>query len=48
MSNARPWLANYPSGVPANIDAEAYPTLVKLFEECFRRGVYYPPPVSLS
>lgn len=37
MSNARPWLANYPSGVPANIDAEAYPTLVKLFEECFRK-----------
>ncbi|NRB62665.1 MAG: AMP-binding protein, partial [Saprospiraceae bacterium] len=37
MSNARRWLAYYPSGVPANIDAEAYPTLVKLFEECFRK-----------
>ena len=37
MSDARPWLANYPSGVPANIDTEAYPTLVKLFEECFSK-----------
>lgn len=33
MSDPRPWLANYPKGVPANIDPEAYPTVVALLEE---------------
>jgi len=37
MSESRPWLTNYPSGVPANIDAEAYASLVALFEECFKK-----------
>ncbi|MDX1479844.1 MAG: AMP-binding protein [Saprospiraceae bacterium] len=27
MSEARPWLANYPTGVPANIDPDKYPNL---------------------
>ena len=29
----RPWLKTYPTGVPANIDADAYPNLLSLFEE---------------
>lgn len=33
MSDPRPWLANYPKGVPANIDPEAYPSVVALLEE---------------
>ena len=33
----RPWLAHYPSGVPATIDASGYASLVDLLEECFRR-----------
>jgi long-chain acyl-CoA synthetase len=33
----RPWLKNYPSGVPANIDYTVYENLVQFFEECFIR-----------
>ncbi|MCO6477887.1 MAG: AMP-binding protein [Phaeodactylibacter sp.] len=35
MSDQRPWLKQYPHGVPANINPEAYATLVELFEETF-------------
>lgn len=37
MSENRPWLSNYPSGVPANIDPQSYATLVDLFEETFAK-----------
>ena len=40
----RPWLASYPQGVPADIDAGIYPSLVALMEESFhkyRRRVAY-------
>ncbi|MCR5865781.1 long-chain-fatty-acid--CoA ligase [Aquincola sp. J276] len=33
----RPWLAHYPPGVPAEIDASGYSSLVDLLEDCFRR-----------
>ena len=33
----RPWLRSYPAGVPAEIDAGAYPSLVALLGESFRR-----------
>ncbi len=33
----RPWLAAYPPGVPADIDASAYPSLVGLMEESFSK-----------
>ena len=33
----RPWLAHYPPGVPGDIAAEAYPSLVALMEESFQR-----------
>ncbi|HEX7130812.1 MAG TPA: AMP-binding protein [Rhodanobacteraceae bacterium] len=36
-SSERPWLANYPQGVPAGINAEAYPSLVAMFEETCAR-----------
>jgi len=32
----RPWLRNYPPGVPAEIDQTRYPSLVAMFEESFR------------
>jgi long-chain acyl-CoA synthetase len=35
MSEQRPWLKNYPSGVPVNIDSEQYASLVDFLEECF-------------
>src|ERR1044071_5541183 len=31
----RPWLAAYPQGVPADIDASQYHSLVQLMEESF-------------
>ena len=33
----RPWLKLYPSGVPANIDPDSYPTVVSLVEESFKK-----------
>ncbi|NMM11329.1 MAG: long-chain-fatty-acid--CoA ligase [Polaromonas sp.] len=33
----RPWLKAYPVGVPADIDASQYPSLVALMEESFKR-----------
>jgi long-chain acyl-CoA synthetase len=32
----RPWLKNYPPGVPAEIDTSRYPSLVAMFEESFQ------------
>ncbi len=37
MNEPRPWLKNYPSGIPANIDVEAYETLVDMVNEAFRK-----------
>lgn len=37
MSEERPWLKNYEKGVPANIDPDAYPTVVALLEETFKK-----------
>jgi len=37
MSESRPWLAKYPSGIPANIDPDAYKCLVDLFKETFEK-----------
>lgn len=33
----RPWLKSYPPGMPANIDAEAYPSIIAFAEESFKR-----------
>ncbi len=33
----RPWLKNYPVGIPANIDANQYETLVDFLRECFTK-----------
>ena len=33
MTEQRPWLANYPKGVPANIDPDKYPNLVEMIAE---------------
>jgi len=33
----RPWLKNYPVGIPANIDATQYETLVDFLKECFAK-----------
>ena len=36
------WLAQYPRGVPANIDVEQYPSLVALLEESFKKYALLP------
>jgi long-chain acyl-CoA synthetase len=35
--NNRPWLSAYPEGVPADIDASQYASLVQLMEESFQK-----------
>jgi len=42
MPANRPWLSNYPSGVPANIDPDQYSSLIEMFEETFKK--YAPKP----
>ena len=37
MSNERPWLANYPAGVPAQIDLDTYASVAAVLEEAFTR-----------
>ena len=37
IQNSKPWLKNYPKGVPENIDISGYSSLVALFEDSFRR-----------
>ena len=37
MSNERPWLDHYPDGVPAQIDLDAYASVVAVLEEAFER-----------
>ncbi len=36
-SRTKPWLASYPAGVPAEIDARVYGSLVDLLDEAFRK-----------
>jgi long-chain acyl-CoA synthetase len=37
MTMERIWLKHYPAGVPADIDASRYPSLIELFEESFAK-----------
>ncbi|WP_395644058.1 AMP-binding protein [Rudaea sp.] len=41
-SNDRPWLASYPSGIPAEIDVNAYSSIAALFEETCERFRHRP------
>jgi long-chain acyl-CoA synthetase len=38
----KPWLAHYPPGVPAEIDVDAYTSLVQMFEQCCERFAHAP------
>ncbi len=37
MTDQRPWLKNYPTGIPANIDPDAYACLTDMFDETFTK-----------
>jgi len=38
----RPWLKNYPNGVPANIDPDQYSNLLDFFDEKFEQFADWP------
>ncbi|MDZ7879115.1 MAG: AMP-binding protein [Saprospiraceae bacterium] len=42
MSAERPWLKNYPSGMPANINPDQYPNLLAILDETFDKYRYKP------
>jgi long-chain acyl-CoA synthetase len=42
MSSERPWLAQYPKGVPAEINPEAYRSIVDVFEQAVERFRHRP------
>ena len=37
MNEQRPWLKNYPSGIPANINPDQYAYLIQMLEEAFTK-----------
>jgi len=37
MIEERPWLKNYPKGVPANIDADAFSSVAEMLEGCLKK-----------
>ena len=37
MTDQRPWLQNYPKGIPANIDENAYSSIVALLDETLKK-----------
>ncbi len=37
MADERPWIKNYPAGIPANIDPAQYSTIVDFAEDCFKK-----------
>ena len=37
MTHTKPWLSQYPEGVPAEIKADAYPSLVAVLDEAFQK-----------
>jgi len=37
MSTEKPWLKNYPSGIPANINVDKYGSLVEMFDSVFKK-----------
>ena len=37
VNPSKPWLKNYPEGVPHDVDISKYDSLLDMFEECFER-----------
>ena len=37
MTEQRPWLAQYPAGIPANINAEQYPQLIDYIRDAYKK-----------
>ena len=43
MSNDRPWLAQYPAGVPSQIDVDEYPSIVSVLDNAIANYRDRPP-----
>jgi long-chain acyl-CoA synthetase len=37
MNDQHPWLKHYPTGIPVNIDADAFPSVVAVMEDMFKK-----------
>ena len=37
VNPSKPWLKNYPEGVPHDVDISEYDSLLDMFDECFER-----------
>jgi acyl-CoA synthetase (AMP-forming)/AMP-acid ligase II len=48
MDTNKPWLSSYPAGVPHDVDLGAYPSLVDLLEESFRKNASSPVSVCME
>lgn len=46
--DSKPWLKNYPAGVPHDVDLTQYPSLVELLEESFRKHARSPVTVCME
>jgi long-chain acyl-CoA synthetase len=44
--HTQPWLATYrANGIPAEINADAYPSVVAMLDEAMMKQTWTPPPV---
>ena len=48
MSIERPWLAEYPAGVPAEIDVDEFPSIVSVLEQAIDASSATAPPSPTS
>ena len=48
MTPNKPWLANYPTGVPKTIDPDRYSSIMELYEECFDRFRMHPMTICMG
>lgn len=48
MTDSRPWLEQYPSGLPANIDTSNFPTLISLVEDTMTKYDNHPAFINMG
>mgnify|MGYP000200036212 CR=1 FL=1 len=37
ITTEKPWLANYPKGIPGNVDVDGYSSLVQVLDGVFKK-----------
>jgi long-chain acyl-CoA synthetase len=48
MTESRPWLEQYPSGLPANIDSSKYPSLIAFLREAMQKYKDHPAFINMG